>query len=519
MKNIVYIFMLIGALLLGSCSDMLETYPTEMVSGEQILSNADGAQTVMNGIYRAMYTADWGSGWLDENSGIMAYTLVGSLMGEDHLMDASGNGWFFFDYIYGVSGDYQHQAGRPYQTWNFFYKIITNANVVIAKKDELEGSQEDVDAVVGQAYAMRAFAYFNLIQFYQQSVTVDENAPGVPLYTEPTTIETEGKPRGTVEQVYSQINTDINLAVTLLENAKDGNWVRAHESYIDYYVANGLKARINMAQGTAANYTIAAAAAKEALTKPGLKVASLAEFAGWNNKLSPNVLWALEVIPTQSENFRGFFSHMDADAPGMYARSARQCVSKWLYRSIPATDARKGWWRDSLATTEIVANTSFRSFCQLKFKFANPTTRTGDYLIMRAEEMVLIAAEAECHLENYSEARNQIRKLGEKRDSNYALRLLTFINAKTYNANTVDPLLTLMDEILFQRRVELWGEAPRIFDLQRLGLGVTRVYPSSNHHAWGRFDEGPASIYYILPLPQAEFDGNPNISLSEQNPM
>lgn len=38
-----------------------------------------------------------------------------------------------------------------------------------------------------------------------------------------------------------------------------------------------------------------------------------------------------------------------------------------------------------------------------------------------------------------------------------------------------------MDEILFQRRIELWGESGRIFDLQRLGLGYNRTYAGSNH--------------------------------------
>lgn len=516
MKKAIYIYLLVGVLFTNSCSDMLETYPTEMVSGEVILENAEGAQTILNGIYRALYSAEWGTNWQDENSGIMAYNLVGSLMAEDHLMDELGNGWFFFDYAYQISGDYVHKAGRHYQAWNFFYKIISNANIVISRAQTLKGAPEQIDAVLGQAHAMRAFAYFHLIQFYQQSITVSALAPGVPIYTEPTTIETVGNPRGTVNDVYTLINTDINIAISFLRSAHDGGWVREHESYVDYYVANGLSARINLAQGTPASFAAALVAAKEALKKPNVRIATLSEFQGWNNKLSPNVLWALEVIATQSEQFRGFFSHMDADAPGMYARSARQCISKWLYRQIPSTDARKGWWRDSLAVNQIVPNSSFRSFCQLKFKFANATTRTGDYLIMRAEEMILIAAEAACHLGDFAEARRLIQQLGEKRDSQYATRLAGFTNSKSYNSNTVAPLVTLMDEILFQRRVELWGEVPRIFDLQRLGLGVTRDYPTSNHTA--DYNLPAASNYFILLLPQAELDGNPNISDDEQNP-
>lgn len=48
------------------------------------------------------------------------------------------------------------------------------------------------------------------------------------------------------------------------------------------------------------------------------------------------------------------------------------------------------------------------SYCQLKFKMADYTIWTGDYLLMRAEEMVLIQAEAECHLKEFDLARATI---------------------------------------------------------------------------------------------------------------
>ena len=93
-------------------------------------------------------------------------------------------------------------------------------------------------------------------------------------------------------------------------------------------------------------------------------------------------------------------------------------------------------------------------------------------------------------------------------------------DANTYNENTNAPLITLMDEILFQRRVELWGEAGRIFDLQRLGLGFNRKYEGSNHTQTVQTKPTTAgSILFILPLPQSEIDGNENISDADQNPI
>ena len=139
---------------------------------------------------------------------------------------------------------------------------------------------------------------------------------------------------------------------------------------------------------------------------------------------------------------------------------------------------------------------------------------------MRAEEMILIKAEAECHQKEYSTARTTIKALGNARDSKFEERLAARTDANTYNSDTNAPLATLMDEILFQRRVELWGEVGRIFDMQRLGLGYKRNYEGSNHtEKVTTKNTNAASPLFILPLPQSEIDGNENITSADQNPI
>ncbi len=75
-------------------------------------------------------------------------------------------------------------------------------------------------------------AYSQLILFYQHTYKGNENAPGIPVYTEPTTSASEGKPRGTVQQVYDQINSDIAKGVALL---KETTVAQKHRSHVDYY--------------------------------------------------------------------------------------------------------------------------------------------------------------------------------------------------------------------------------------------------------------------------------------------
>lgn len=514
MKKILYILVLFSSLLFASCNDELDTKPTNMMGDDEMLETYEGGQAVMNGIYRMMYTYGWGTAWYDENSGIMAYVQAADLMGEDHVMLAAGQGWFWYDYALNVASDYTSAAGRSYQTWNFFYKMIDNANSVISKDSVWERTPQSRN-VLGQAYAVRAFAYSNLAQMFQQSYAEGDTLPGVPIYTEPTTKNTKGKPRGYLKDVYVQMNSDIDSSLLLLKDTKAS---RGHESHIDYYVANGIKARIALAQGV--DYQRALDGAKEALSKPSLTPLAVSDFLGWNKKSSANALWALEVIATQSENYRGFFSHMDADATGMYAARARRAIASGLYDLIPSTDDRKEqWWRGLMDPADEESGNSKVSLCQLKFRFGNPSDRTGDYLIMRAEEMLLIAAEAACRLDDYTTARGYLSTLGSYRDKeNYAARLATMTDAKTYSTNTLDAPQTLLEEILFQRRVELWGESPRVYDLKRLKLGYNRTYTGSNHAV--KRTATRKDVRFVLPIPQAEFDGNTSMDgITDQNPM
>lgn len=510
MKKLIYILSLVGLLGLNSCSDELNTEPTDKVSGSTIFADVTSAKSAINGVYRLLYTSGWSSSWGTENNGQTGIQLLADLMAEDHLMYSQGQGWFYEDYRLNVHADYTHKSGRSYAVWNFYYTIISNVNYIIAAEETMGGDPQERDNIVGQAYAMRAFCYFYLIQLYQQTYEGHEDAPGVPVYTEPTAAGSEGKPRGTVQETYDQINSDINRAIELLEGKSQG-----HISNVDYYVANGFKARIALVQH---DYATAAAVAAEALKKNGLKLASISELGGNNDTGVSDVMWGCEITTDQTSGFAGFFSHMDADATGMYASTAQKCISSGLYNLIPDTDTRKAaWFREPLAKD---GTGSMVSYCQLKFKMADYTTWTGDYLLMRAEEMVLIKAEAECHQGQYSEARATISQLGDLRDTNFAERLASRTDANTYNTNTNAPLKTLMDEILFQRRVELWGEAGRIFDLQRLGLGYSRVYEGSNHtETVSTKNTDVASPLFIFPLPQSELDGNENITAEDQNPI
>ena len=136
----------------------------------------------------------------------MAMTLVKDIQGEDHLMANQGQGWFFYDYSFSTDGDWTTTDGRQYAQWNFYYTIISQVNYVIDAADQLKSFGAKGQSVLAQAYTVRGFAYFCLYHFFcKGNYPVNKQTPGVPVYTEATSANTVGQPRGTVENVFSTV--------------------------------------------------------------------------------------------------------------------------------------------------------------------------------------------------------------------------------------------------------------------------------------------------------------------------
>ena len=386
-------FGLIGCMTLTSCLDSaLETSPTDSMSGTGLLANANAALVPLNGVYRSMY-ATWSPTANEHQSfGISSYVMMAEVMGEDFIQAAQGSGWFWYDCLYMVKDRYTSTAWRSYDVWNAYYTWISNANYILNAEETMEGDAADVNYVIGQAYAIRAYSYFMLAQTFARTYKGHESEPCCPIYTEPTVAGTQGKPRATVQEVYDQILADINKAVELLDGT-----TRQHVSHIDYSVAQGIRARIGLVME---DWTMAKEAAKEAIAtannassaSSASRVAAVSEFEGLNSTAAPNVMWGAAINSDQSGMYASFFSHMDQDGTGYANGGAYKEINKVLYDGMSQNDTRRKWWLPDDSRNEDLG------YMQNKFRFADTQTWTGDYIWMRVEEMYLTAAEAECRL-------------------------------------------------------------------------------------------------------------------------
>ena len=341
-----------------------------------------------------------------------------------------------------------------------------------------------------------------LSQWFARTLKGHETEKCVPLYTEPTTPETKGQPRATNAEVYAQIDSDIKKAVELLKGTEQKN-----PSHISYAVALGLQARIALVEN---DWQTAKTAAKAAIAASDCNVLPVKSFTGMNDAKAGNVMWGAEIIADQVGMYASFYSHMDFEAD-KYGASAPKCINKELYAKMNDTDTRRDWW---------VAGKTNAGLLQEKFKFSDVPTWMGDYVFMRVEEMYLTAAEAECRLGEEAAAKEDLMAVMAQRDPQYTCdKTGTALGA---TSATADETGSLLEEILIQRRIELWGEDGRMYTLKRLKQGFRRTaeqgWPAAALLATRPTDD-PEAYMNVLTIPQAEFDGNENMTLeADQNP-
>ena len=463
--------------------------------------SVDDVQRSLDVVYRSMRTYGWSTlGNTHQTFGILANSLFAEVMGDDMIMGAQGSGWFWYEAAYNSKKRYTSTAWTSYHLWTTYYTWIANANYLLRATQRATGAE--FNYVKGQAYALRAYSYFMLAQWFARTYKGHETDPCVPLFEGIAFDESTGQPRATVAQVYSQIDADITQAINLLNGT-----TQQSPAHIGYAVAQGMQARIALVKE---EWNKAYSSAVKAINASGKSIQNVSDFMGVNDATAGNVMWGAEIPVEEVGMYASFFAHMSITKDAYGTRAPKQ-ISTWLYDKMSATDARRAWW-------DPTSSYSTGGYAQLKFDFSNADTWEGDYIYMRVEEMYLTIAEAACRLSLYSTATNNLKTLMSKRDPNYTCTK----TGSSLGSLTTDETGSLLEEILIQRRLELWGEDNRILTIRRLHQGFERStdygWPAqlSSGHAWN----DPECYAWVMTIPQSEFDGNPNMDpIADQNPL
>lgn len=472
--------------------DFLDTYPTDQVSSNAVLLSTDNAMTALNGIHRSLYVRYVSQG----RGGIGAYFIHIDEAGEDHVHNA--NNWST-NLRWQTNSDPSDAYNRS--NWLMFYGWIANANVLINGVDGAEGDQADKDIIKGQALIYRAYCHFHLVQSYGGRYKKGEvnSQLGVPIKLDNST---DPIARNTVEEVYAQINDDIDDAITLLQG-----YARINKSHINQNVAKGLKARVALVQGDWVNAAKYAAEARAGYTL--MDAATYAQGFQINSESNPEFMWASQIIADQTDTFGNYGAYISRNFSSSAIRANPRSINNLLYDKISATDVRKTLWDPTGKHLNLPAGVSLLSthkkfpYTNQKFIAVDNGDSRVDVPLMRAAEMYLIEAEALARNNQDVLAAQALFAMAKTRDAAYVL------STKTGTA--------LIDEIMIQRRVELWGEGFRWYDLKRLDLPLDRT--GSNHTAAitnNIMQVAAGDNRWNFPIPQDEMDSN---NLMVQNPI
>lgn len=493
MKNKLIIFIaFLFSMISISCENVyLDTTPTASIDAGSAYATTKNAAAAVNGIYRSFIVRYLSS---QGHSGHPAMMIILDHMGEDMVLGTTAASWHVGETRWTAHrSDVNTMVQFPYE---MYYRIIGNANIGIANIDKAVGPAADRNTLKGEALALRAFGYFNLVQLYgkRYDARAKPNSQlGVPLVLEPTTV---GKARNTVEEVYTQINKDLADAAALLTSA------RLNKSHINLSVVKGLQARVALVQQDWAN---AAKFAAEA--RAGYQPMNSTQYLdGFQDITNSEWMWGFDHLEDQTEYFGGYHSYISCNYNSTVIRTYPKVINNLLYKQIPATDVRSKMWVETpTASNSIVPPGGVRpKFLNQKFRLPGTpsTSAMGDVPYMRAAEMYLIEAEAKARLNDAAGASQVLFDLIKTRDAAYV---------KSTNSGQA-----LVDEILVHRRVELWGEGHRFLDLKRTNAPLNRNGTNAIASVALLFDVAPGDVRWEFLIPRREINANPAIV---QNPL
>ena len=546
MKTLKYISIAVALVLATGC--IKETLPQGSTqTSSQVAKSPSALAAMVNAIPSTMTT----TGFLGYFSSYGDHTDFGypgiALRTENMLEDLVTSGEEpgynrFYAYLYNRNqgSDYIFCA----YFWDAYYTYIKCCNDIISTIDPETATSEALN-FLGIAHAYRALFYLDLARLFEpkpNKYTDVSKVLGltVPIVDENTTEEMGfNNPRVDRETMYAFILSGLQKAETYIDQAATGY---TKPSLGAIY---GLYARAYLEMGAAGDegaYAKAVEYADLAITKSGKTPLTQVQWEdpanGFNNGAANNSwIWGLTVSAENVGNILCFTAHVATEGTWGYAPLVQVSASKAFYNKINDKDFRKHSWLDPEYIDNPAANLpynyKFAGTAKDKENFLNGTDQnpaalpyqsikfrpaqgecidytTGnatDFPIMRVEEMYFIKAEALAGDGKISDAQKVLTDFMRYR-----------ITDGSYSCSAYTDFESFTDELLFQKRVEFWGEGILIYDYKRLDEGITRGYEGTNQAAVYCYNCEGRSPQWNIVVTRGEFQANKGITEDTNNP-
>ena len=414
-----------------------------------------------------------------------------------------------------------------------YYELILGANAVIDYIDQVNDEEQNINYVLAQAYALRGYLYFKLVNIFGQPVNSQPDALGVPLKLNSGVENTENAlARRTVKEVYTQVVNDLKEAERLYETLSvDKQFAKDYRTSLP--MVQLMLSRVHLYQE---NWSDAASYAHKVMTNSNFK------------------LLDLNAVETLTEEGFPFYKTYHA-----YSESSEVI---WLYGSV----SDMGSWVMSYAGTSNpkdnnrVMHSYFKASDELMDSYEDTDLRKERYIIKKAVRdergidvwtpMAMgklsvnipeqtgvslnnfykpISASgvfgrslrlSEAYL-NYAEAKAMLFQKGsdangatDAKNALDALRVKRFA-ASDFEALNISDAEELVEFVREERRRELCFEDHRWYDLRRWGMKEIKHvwYIDANTKSTFTLTQGDKG--YTVPIPDEAMDLNAALKQNE----
>lgn len=286
----------------------------------------------------------------------------GDLRSDDGFSDSGEEPHILFDQFSSDLIRATDEMLEPF--WKGHVIAITHVNNAI-------NNSSDSDPINGEARFLRAYSYFSLVQVFG----------GVPIVTEGAISldESNSLKRGSVEDVYSLIISDLTKAISSLTNeSTDGR--------PSSFAAQALLAKVYMTQG---NTVAAEPLLENVINNSGATLQTdYASVFSNDNELNSEILFAIQYDSGDVQVDK--FEDLNLDPTNLFTTGLSGSESKIRY---PVTDDLTNAY-DAL---DVRDDATFNGTGVLKYLPADPsvtTDKNSDYIVLRLADIILLHAEA-----------------------------------------------------------------------------------------------------------------------------
>lgn len=489
-----------GLLSLTACQkDFLEQNPSELFTPDQIneakKSNPDIDEAFVNGAIETFFKSLQSTSRRHDDFAQKSFDICSDLMSGDMELEG-GQSYGWFAQAAELKTFQKFDLSNNYSVWRISYLTVSIANGFFRTAGGDDKLPSDATPLYnwGQLKTLRALAYLNLAHFYGKPYSDDTKSSLVVPINRAT--DESGKPNklATLQEIYDFIIKDLTQAIEAFDKAKTE---RESKQYIDATVARGALARAYMDTG---NWEEAYKVANQLITEQGanyplIKADELLT-NGFNSYKTPEFIWAIDITKDNTGSLISFWGHMDIYTYSYASVGAYKGINKYLQDQIPESDLRKGWFDTDLGIP------TGKFFSTSKPEEQGDREWLSDIVFMRMAEMYLIASEAAARKNDDTNAKAILLKLLKERtkEDKYT-EVETKVNAMTHDQ--------LLKEILYNWRVEMWGEGFSLTVMKRFKNDVQRsprnIYFKGETIKW----DDPRLTYE---LPRNETTNNPLIT-------